>query len=265
MASSQQSISKPTSSYWLWLGDNRERITKMVGGKGSDVAKKGGELWKALTASAKQPYEKQAQEKKAAYEKFITTEEGQKALKEKKDAKADDKAEKSAKAEAKAQEIAKKEEMRNDRACKAALKAVEKDDALKKPQSAYWLWLADNREKVSSSIGSQKGSLVAKKAGEMWKALTDSQRLPYEKKAKEQKETYDKFIASDEGQKALQTFKDAKQEAKDQFKPKEEPVVEAADGDKKRKADSENTADAEVGAKKARGRPAKAKAAVLGA
>ena len=70
----------------------------------------------------------------------------------------------------------------------------------------------------------------------MWKAFTDSQRSPYEKKAKEQKETYDKFIASAESQKALQSFKDAKQEATDQFKPKEEPVVEATDDDKKRKA-----------------------------
>ena len=49
----------------------------------------------------------------------------------------------------------------------------------------------------------------------MWKALTDSQCA--------------------EGQKALQSFKDAKQEATDQFKPKEEPVVEATDDDKKRK------------------------------
>ena len=31
------------------------------------------------------------------------------------------------------------------------------------------------------------------KERKMWKAFTDSQRSPYEKKAKEQKETYDKF------------------------------------------------------------------------
>merc|ERR1719160_1682319 len=127
------------------------------------------------------------------------------------------------------------------------------------------MWLNDNREKIQEKAGKKDVTAVAKKGGEMWKALSDAQRSPYEKKAKEQKEKYDKFIASAEGQKALQSFKDAKQEAKDQFKPKEEPVVEATDGDKKRKADSENTADAEVGAKKARGRPAKAKAAVLGA
>merc|ERR1719261_1769826 len=54
----------------------------------------------------------------------------------------------------------------------------------------------------------------------MWKALTDAQRQPYEKKAKEQKDAYDKYIASEEGAAKLKAFKDATKAAKDQFKPK---------------------------------------------
>jgi hypothetical protein len=204
-------LKKPTSAYWLWLSDNRERIATMLGsGKGSEVAKKAGEMWKAVSDADRKPYETKAKEQKDAYDKFLATEEGKKALGDKKAARVEANAEK-----------AKKEEKRNDRACKAAVKAVEKDDALKKPQTAYWLWLGDNRERIVTMLGSGKGSEVAKKGGEMWKALADADRQPYERRAKEQKDAYDKYLASDEGAAKLKAFKDATKAAKDQFKSKD--------------------------------------------
>jgi len=244
----------------------------MVGPKGSEVAKKGGEMWKALPDSAKKPFEKLAQEKKDAYDKFIATPEGQKALAEKKSAKADEKAEKTQKAEAIAEKKQQKEDRRNEVACKKAVKAVEKDDNLKKPVSAYWLWMNDNRDKIIKIVGSGNVGLVGKKAGEMWKALPDVEKAPFEKKAKEAKDKYDKYVASAEGQKALQAFKDATKEAKEQFKPKEKEAATAeaedkeAPTDKKRKAEPEAASPAkDAGAKKARGRPAKVAKATLGA
>merc|ERR1719199_1289704 len=104
----------------------------------------------------------------------------------------------------------------NDRACKAELKAIsmDKDENLKKPQSAYWLWLADNRTKITEMLGGGKVSDVAKKGGELWKALPPAGKAPYEAKAKEQKEAYDKYINSAEGAAALQKFKDAQKAAK---------------------------------------------------
>merc|ERR1712048_1393029 len=99
--------------------------------------------------------------------------------------------------------------------------------------------------------------------GEMWKALTDAARAPYEKKAKEQKDAYDKYVASEEGQAKLKAFKDATQAAKDQFKPKEEaPETEAVDeveSKPKRKAKDVVGAEDEANPpqKKGRGRPAK--------
>merc|ERR1719399_2296934 len=141
-------------------------------------------------------------------------------VEDKKAAKAEANAEKAKKEEEKAEKLAAKEERKNERACKAAVKAVEKDDALKKPQSAYWMWLGDNRERIVTILGTAKGPEVSKKAGEMWKALTDADRRPYEKKAKEQKDAYDKYIASEEGAAKLKAFKDATKAAKDQFKPK---------------------------------------------
>jgi len=164
----------------------------------------GGALWKEISAAARAPYDKKAADEKEAYEKFIATDEGKKALVEKKSAQADVKADK------------------NKRLCKAAVKAVEKDAALKKPVSSYWLWLSDNREKIVKALGG-KGSVtdVSKKGGEMWKALSEKDKLPYDKKAKEQKEAYEKYIASDEGKEKLKAFKDATQAAKDQFKAKD--------------------------------------------
>lgn len=266
-----QPVSKPPSAYWLWLGENREKIVKMLGtAKGSEVSKKGGEMWKTLSASARKPFEDLAKEKRDAYDKFIATDEGQKALQEKKSAKAEEKAEKTQKAEAIAEAKAQAEERRNERACKAAVKAVEKDDALKRPMSAYWLWLTDNREKITKMVGGYVPAF-GKKGGEMWKGLTDAERSPYEKKAKEQKEKHDKYLASEEGQKALQAFKDAKNEAKEQFKPKEAPAAEAPaaeapENEKKTKASDEGTSpEKDAVVKKAKGRPPKVQKATLGA
>jgi len=266
MASQASQPTRPVSAYWRWLGENREKIAKMLGsGKGSEVAKKGGEMWKALPDSAKKPFEQLAKEKKVAFEKFAATQEGQKAIQEAKAAKAGEKAEKTQKAEAKAEVHAQKEEKKNERACKAAVKAVEKDDALKKPQSSYWLWLNDNRKSIADMVGG-KITEVAKKGGEMWKALPDAKRAPYEKKAKEQKEKHDAYIASEEGQKALKAFKDAKNEATEQFKPKEILVAETTESEKKRKAETDGTSpEKDVGAKKAKGRPSKVQKASLGA
>merc|ERR1711920_865782 len=132
----------------------------------------------------------------------------------------------------------------------AALKSIEKDDNLKKPQSAYWLWLNDNREKIAKEIGSSKGPDVSKKAGEKWKTVSAAEKKPYEQKAAEQKAAYEKYIASEEGAAALKAFKDAKQNTKDQFKPKDS--LAEADDDKKRKVDA--TEDDEAPVKKARGR-----------
>merc|ERR1712194_371366 len=137
--------------------------------------------------------------------------------------------------------------------------------ALKKPQTAYWLWLSDNRKSISDMVGG-KITEVSKKGGEMWKALSDDKRLPYQKKAMDQKENYDAFIASEHGQKALKAFKDAKSEATEQFKPKATPVAETTENEKKRKAETDGASPAkDVGAKKAKGRPPKVQKATLGA
>jgi len=66
----------------------------------------------------------------------------------------------------------------------------------KKPQGAYWLYLAEHREHITKELGSAKGSVVAKAAGERWKALAPEKKAPYEKRAGELKIKYDEDLAA---------------------------------------------------------------------
>merc|ERR1712085_6229 len=63
---------KPMTGYWLWLGENHAALTKELGtGKGSEVAKLGGEKWRALPEKEKAPIEKKAAALKAEYDKAM--------------------------------------------------------------------------------------------------------------------------------------------------------------------------------------------------
>merc|ERR1712151_940240 len=64
---------KLASAYWLWLGENREALQAEVSKKGAKsdvtaVAKAGGEKWRAMSAKAKEPFEKKAAELKKKYD-----------------------------------------------------------------------------------------------------------------------------------------------------------------------------------------------------
>merc|ERR1711959_345482 len=91
---------------------------------------------------------------------------------------------------------------------KQAVKAIEKDDKLKKPASAYFLWFNEKRESIQTELKTKDFGAVGKKASEMWKSMKDAERKPWEDKAKAQKDAYDKYINSAEGMKALQAYKD---------------------------------------------------------
>merc|ERR1712178_307007 len=112
-----------------------------------------------------------------AFEKFKATDAGQKALEEKK-------AERAEKKEAKMEKNAKK-----------AAKAVEKDERLKKPASAYFIFANDKRPEVQKQLGTTDFGPVTKKITEMWKGLSDAAKKPWEDKATDQKDAYDKYTA----------------------------------------------------------------------
>merc|ERR1719437_86749 len=94
------------------------------------------------------------------------------------------------------------------------------------PQNPYWIWLSENREALTKEAGSGKGSVVGKLAGDRWKAMSESDKKPYEAKAATAKTAYEKamaeFVAAGgEPGKRRQEKKDAKQ-AKDDKKTKKE-------------------------------------------
>lgn len=87
---------------------------------------------------------------------------------------------------------------------------------VKKPQSAYFMWMNATREKIAEELGGKPGfGDVARKAAEKWKAITDAERKPWDDKAKAAKEAFDEFKKTPEGQKALEEKKDEKKGKKD--------------------------------------------------
>eukprot|EP00747_Dinoflagellata_sp_TGD_P108222 gnl/TRDRNA2_/TRDRNA2_170350_c0_seq3.p1 gnl/TRDRNA2_/TRDRNA2_170350_c0~~gnl/TRDRNA2_/TRDRNA2_170350_c0_seq3.p1 ORF type:complete len:263 (+),score=104.40 gnl/TRDRNA2_/TRDRNA2_170350_c0_seq3:98-790(+) len=191
---------RPKSSYFLWLDDNRAKIVAKIGSaKGPDVSKQAGQMWKALSDAEKAPYEKKAQAAKDAHKKFLDTDEG-----------------KAAKADHKGALDAKKFGMSADEH-KAALEEASK---VKKPQTAYFLWLNENRPQIQAKVGSNNFGLVGKKAAEIWAAMKPAEKAPFEKKAAAEKAAYEKYIQTPEGKAALDAKKMLGKRKREQTKKK---------------------------------------------
>jgi len=208
-------MKKPASSYFMWFQSAREQICQDLGTKSLGVVgKKAGEMWKAMSPAAKAPWETKAKEQKEAFEKFKGTEVGQKALEQKK----------AERKEAKGEKLEKK--------AKKAAKAVEKDDKLKKPASAYFIFANEQRVEIQKQLGTKDFGPVTKKTCEIWNALSEGARKPWDEKAKAQKDAYIKYVASPEGAAALKAYKDQLNEAKDGIKGKR--VADDEEPEKKR-------------------------------
>jgi structure-specific recognition protein 1 len=80
----------------------------------------------------------------------------------------------------------------------AGLKKEKKEDGPKKPQSSFFLYSADMRDKYKKSDPDLKFGDVAKKIAEDWKKADAKTKEKYEKKAKEDRERYEKEKAATE-------------------------------------------------------------------
>eukprot|EP00887_Chlorella_sp_A99_P002324 scaffold10.g2324.t1 len=79
--------------------------------------------------------------------------------------------------------------------------APKKDpNAPKRPQSAYFIFMNENREKIKKENPEATFGQIGKIAGEQWKALSDKEKEPYTKKAEKDKERYEKEKAAYEKQ-----------------------------------------------------------------
>ncbi|XP_037949112.1 high mobility group protein Z [Teleopsis dalmanni] len=62
----------------------------------------------------------------------------------------------------------------------------------KRPLSAYMLWLNENREQIKKDNPGSKVTDIAKKGGELWRAMKD--KSEWEQKAIKMKEDYNKAV-----------------------------------------------------------------------
>ena len=58
----------------------------------------------------------------------------------------------------------------------------------KRPMSSYFIWMNENRERIKEEYGLEGIGEVSKKAGELWKEMTESEKVPWEEKNREAKE-----------------------------------------------------------------------------
>jgi hypothetical protein len=176
MAAELVEPTKPQSAYWLWLGENRDKLVKEVGaGKITEVAKLGGQRWKTLSEAAKKPFEAKADALKKEYEKNME--------------------EFVAAGGVKGKRRAEKAELKKARGDKKARKEARAASGKpSKAPSAYWLYLGDNRAAIEKEAGTKKPTEVAKLAGSKWKTLNAAAKKPYEEKAAKAKAEYEKAL-----------------------------------------------------------------------
>ncbi|XP_041979300.1 high mobility group protein D-like isoform X2 [Aricia agestis] len=118
-------------------------------------------------------------------------------------------------------------------------------DKPKRPMSAYMLWLNSAREQIKADNPGLKVTEIAKKGGEIWRAMKD--KSEWEEKAAQAKEQYTKDLESYNanggggeggGKKATKRGKKAKK-ASPAKKKKEESEEEEGDDDEGEDEESE--------------------------
>ena len=102
------------------------------------------------------------------------------------------------------QKNSKKNQPKTDTMAKAAkspkkvkkAKKVKDPNAPKRNLSAYFFFMNDQRAKVVKANPDMKVTEVGKKLGELWRAMSDSEKVPYNKKADADKIRYEKAKAA---------------------------------------------------------------------
>lgn len=179
--------------------ESKRNLTKACAGeKITAVTKMAGEAWKKLSPKLQQPFQKKYDDAKAKFEKemeaFLAAggekQKGARALRSEKRKAKDGKKQKD-------------------------------PNAPKRPAGgAYGVYLAENRAKIVKSLpAGHKVTDVSKKAGQDWKALSETAKKPYE--AKYQKKQKEYVAAMEEYKKTHGDVEDEDEEAEEE---EEKPV-----------------------------------------
>ncbi|CAG0923330.1 unnamed protein product [Notodromas monacha] len=152
----------------------------------------------------------------------------------------DDSAKKSSKKKKKKEKEKKKESKpRKERTSKKKQKR-EDDGRPKRPPTAYFLWLNENREKIKSKNPGISVTELTKKAGEMWREMGPSDKKEHEAKQEELKKKYDaemsewkasgKAAAASAAAKATKSPTKEKQARKTESSPRKSATAASASG-----------------------------------
>merc|ERR1712066_458835 len=154
-----------------WQNSVRDKFSKsMPEGTGvADMAKKFGEMWKKMSDGQKAPFQKKYEAESEKYQKKLAK------YKLTKEYAAFQKA---------------KEQHKVDTVKKSKFKKDE--NAPTRPQSAYFLFMADERDDLVADGMSHKDAMV--ELGKMWGKLSAAKKKPYEDKAAAAKAKYQKTL-----------------------------------------------------------------------
>lgn len=201
---------RPLSAFLLWRAANYDKVQKEVKTKDvTVVGKKIAQYWKALKPADKAKFEADAKKQKEKYAAFLATDAGKKALAAQKEA-------------LKAKKMKK---------AKRAVKAVPKSDKLKRPNSAYFMFVAENRKKAKG----KDIAAVGKELGAMWKKLSDKEKKPYVDKAVKAKTDHEAYLKSAAGLKVLGDYNAALKPVKEKLMKLRRPPAKAKPKKKKAK------------------------------
>lgn len=92
---------------------------------------------------------------------------------------------------------------KHDEEMKAYVDSTKIEGLMKRPQSAYFQYINANRAKIQEEHKITSIGEVAKKATELWKALSDEEKKPYEDQYQKDKAEYESWKESDAGKEAL--------------------------------------------------------------
>lgn len=190
---------RPATAFFQWRAKYHNKIKQSmpVSHTFGELAKKFSEEWSRLSEAEKKPFEEKYESQRKTYVKLMTaykhTENFRRFQRQKKEFKV---------------ESAKKGKFAKD------------PNAPKKPQTAYFAFMADKRETVKRENPEINHKDVLRKLGELWNGLTVAQKGPYEKTAAASKKKYEKEFAVYQKSAGYKTYMESKEQFQKEKKTK---------------------------------------------
>merc|ERR1719277_1488212 len=158
-----------------------------------------------MPASQKAPWEKKAAELKKAYEKDME----------------EFKAKGGVAGSARREKAESKRELLDKRAKKRARREANADKP-KRPPSAFWLYLQDNRAALVKEAGTAAGPAISKLGSEKWKNIDKKTEAVYQKQAVVKKAEYDKAMKEYKEKKGTEVDEDEEEEEEEEDEVEEQ-------------------------------------------